>query len=172
MGIVKFIPNEEAPSPSVKKKGVFNKLHTTNWRVMTASRTVEAIAVAMSNFKMFEIYNITVEEFLNNNFIKGTVEKPFKYQCNLLSCGVCLGDGYVDWIQKAVSRSSPELPAMSYTYRRNVNYISKFEPLDEHKNITVAIYGSAPKIFDGNELCSTCKGTGVNSMRLLKQLEG
>ena len=171
MGIVKFIPNEEVPSPSVKKTGVFNKLHTTNWRVMTASRTVETIAVAMSNFKMFEIYNITVEEFLNNNFIKGTIEKPFKYHCNLLSCGICFGDGCVDWIQKAVSRST-DVPQMPPAYRRNLNYISKFEPLDEHKNITVAIYGSAPKIFDGNELCSTCKGTGVNSIRLLKQLEG
>ena len=171
MGIIKFVASEEVPSPSSNKTGFFSKLYTTNWRVMTASKNTESIAVAMVNFKMFEIYNITVEEFLNNNFIKETIEKPFKYQSNLLSCSMCHGDGCVDWIQKAVSRST-DIPRGAHTYRRNPNYISKFEPLDEHKDITDAIYGSAPKIFDGYDLCSNCKGTGVNSMRLLKLLEG
>ena len=172
MGIIKFVASEEVPSPSSNKTGFFSKLYTTNWRVMTASKNTESIAVAMVNFKMFEIYNITVEEFLNNNFIKETIEKPFKYQSNLLSCNICHGGGCVDWIQKAVGLDVPGTPQEPWRYKRNPNYISKFEPLDEHKDITDAIYGSAPKIFDGYDLCSNCKGTGINSMRLLKLLEG
>lgn len=171
MGIITFTPSEEIPSPSTSKRRYFKKLYTTNWRVMTSSKNIDTIAVAMHNFKLFEIHSITVEEFLSNNFTQGIIKKPFKYSNNLLSCGICYGSGRVDWIRKAMSRSASLEANALVMYRRDPDHISKFEPLDVHTDVVKVIYGSVPRLIDGNELCSNCKGTGVNSIRLVKYLE-
>lgn len=173
MGVIKFVPSDEVPKPSSGRKAHFNKLYTTNWRVMTASKKKDTVAVVIHNFKMFEIHGVTIEEFLANNFTKGTIEKPFTYQINLLSCITCHGEGRVDWIQKAVNRDNLKgSQKVCMYYRRNSHHISRFEPLDIHKDTIDVMYGSIPALFDGYELCSNCKGTGVNSMRLLTYLEG
>jgi hypothetical protein len=171
VGIIIFTLSKEIPSPSGGRKGYFKRLYTTNWRVMTSCKNVDRIAVVMHNFKLFEIYSITVEEFLSNNFTQGNIKKPFKYSSSLLSCGICYGSGRVDWIRKAMSRGASLEANASVMYRRDPNHISKFEPLSEHKDIIKVIYGSVPRLIDGNELCSNCKGTGVNSIRLVKYME-
>jgi len=170
VGVIKFVPSDEVPEPSSNKRAYFNKLYTTNWRVMTAGKTTNKLTVSMHNFRTFEIYDMTVNEFLANNFTRGTVERSFKYQINLLSCSICHGEGRVDWIQKAVNRDA-EMPREAYRYRRNPDHVSKFEPLHKHKDIADVIYGSIPSLSGGYELCSNCKGTGVNSVRPLKHLE-
>jgi len=171
MGTIKFMASDEVPEPSSNKKGFFSKLYTTNWRVMTASKDRNTMAVVVHNFKLFEIYDITVEEFLANNFTQGTIEKPFKYSNSLLSCGICHGSGRVDWILKAMSYEPSFGSSVTIFYRRDPNHISKFEPLDMHKDIIEVIYGSVPRLIDGNELCSNCKGTGVNSISLVKHMK-
>lgn len=171
MGIINFIPSDKVPEPSISKSAYFRILYTTNWRVILVNKKKDIMTVVTQSFRTFEIYGLTVEEFLANNFTKGDIEKPFKYQGNLLSCAVCRGGGRVDWIQKAVTRYNPEVRKAAYRYRRNINHISKLKPLDIHKDIVDVIYGSVPTLSDGYELCSNCKGTGVNSIRLVKYME-
>ncbi len=171
MGIINFVASDEVPEPSSSKQAYFKKLYTTNWRIITVNKNTDAIETAVNNFRVFEIHHITVEEFLANNFAKGTIEKPFRYRSNLLSCGVCHGNGSVDWIQKVVNYAPPDVSLEPYRYKRNPDHITKFKPLAAEYKDDAVIYGSVPKILDGYEICSNCKGTGINSMRLLKYLE-
>ncbi len=165
MGIINFTPSEDIPKVQYGSitQGVFRKLHTSNWRLLRDIVGEKEIIVILSNFRKFEIHNISVREFHDNNIQMGTIEKPFRYIHNSLPCSVCDGAGHVDWIQKVMLRKIKR-GYNTPRYSRDPKHTSLLKPPSSIRR-DEKFYGSIPTLPFGFEICSTCKGTGDHSIR-------
>lgn len=162
MGIINFTPSKEVPKPSwAAVNGTFKKVYTSNWRFLEKDIKEKTIIIINHNFQIFKIYNITLQEFHDNNEANGKIKKPFIYLRNCLSCYFCHGTGYVDWIQKVMGVNRNSLYIV-VKYNRDSNHITSLKSQATHK-----LYGSIPKLQDGDEICPVCGGCGVYAHDML-----
>ncbi len=159
MGVIVFEASDTMPERSWGVTAQIYRIHVTNWRVLCEHEKKDTIFVIASSFKAFEIENMTAQEFLDINTDKEIISKPFQYDSHTLSCDKCHGVGKVDWVKNVINvmpRQGTSLKAV----RRNGKDITKFLPPLLYDGVKSMI-GSVPILHDGDELCSSCRGTGI-----------
>ena len=167
MGVIKFVSSEEVPKPSwTSGNGTFRKLYTSNWRLLREIVGQKKIIIINRAFQMFKIYDIDLQEFHNTNKKPPeAIKKPFTYLRNSLSCLSCHGSGRVDWIQKVTGIDLKTPRFLTKKYNRDPSQIVLLKSLPVHK--LEKIYGSVPKLQFGDEVCPTCKGCGIHSLKFV-----
>lgn len=163
MGTIQFRSTEELP------RTPFNSIPVTNWRTLGVMKD-DRLEVVLARFHRFVIHDITLEYFHLINKHRYIDKRSYRYVNNALACSVCHGAGRLDWIQKARNRGSHVMES-NRNYRRNPEIISDLLPVSVNsKHEIVRLYGSKPKIFDGQEVCDRCIGTGMESMNISQEL--
>jgi hypothetical protein len=135
----------------------------TNWRIL--GETNSGIQVVIARFNRFEIRDLTIDYFHTINRNRYIVERNFYYLNTAAACGICKGAGKVDWIQKARPEGTPVIEVKK-NYWRNRDVI---HPYQTHGFQVKRLFGSEPNLYQGEEICGRCKGTGLESMKTVNR---
>ena len=155
MGEVTFPKNDPLKAP-------FDKIPVANWRTL-GDLGNDKVEVVIARFHRFIIHDMTIDYFHLTNLHRYIVERKFRYVNNALACAVCHGSGKVDWIQKVRSQSRLVMDPHK-NYWRDKNTINCLLPITQGYQV-YHLYGSQPRIYEGQEVCGRCKGTGMESMK-------
>lgn len=134
---------------------IFDKIPVTNWRTV-AELGDNRLEVVIARLHRFVIHDITLDYFHLTNKHRYIIEKFFDYINSPLGCSLCHGAGRIDWVQKARGAKAEPVLNLVRAYVRDKNVTN---------NLNKDLYGSQPKIFDGQELCSHCLGTGLEGAK-------
>ena len=137
-----------------------------------------ALHVIISPLMWFSIPTslISLDEFLNNYYVKDLkvlAKKIVLVNSHCLPCQRCYGKGYIDWIEKIISKrplheSSNKGTPFSKNFEINqvVNHyrmVDKIPNVHEEIKYSKPIYiTTTPKFNKGCELCPTCFGCGIS----------
>jgi len=160
MGKIIFKKTEE-----LWRRKVFDEVPITNWRTVS-EMDENKIEVVIARLHRFIIHDLTIDYFHETNKHRYIIERAFDYINSPLGCSMCLGSGRVDWIQKARSARGPAVIDLVRNYVRNPNVINDLMTLKQDR---VNLYGSQPRIYDGQEVCGHCNGTGLESITPLNE---
>jgi len=152
-------------SKNLSSNKIFDEIPISNWRTV-AEMDKDKLEVVIARLHRFIIYDITLEYFHLTNKNRYIIERTFEYINSPLGCSLCHGVGRIDWIQKARNTKSAPVLNIARSYFRDKDVINVLRTV-EHDMINV--YGSQPKIFDGQEVCGHCLGTGLESIRPINE---
>lgn len=143
-----------------------HKIDITNWRYL--QENAGGVIFIDRFFRVYEIFDMTIDQFHQRNYQKGKEEKSYKYLKNNLSCTACTGKGIVDWIHKIMGKkddAASKYIASFPTYKRNkkgninVCHFNKLGQIDEPH---VDFFLSTAYIKKGEEICPKCLGSGLH----------
>lgn len=153
MGTIKF------PKHNDLRKS-FNEIPITNWRTL-GDLDNDQVQVVIARFHRFIIEDMTIEYFHRMNKYRFIDVRRFQYINSAAACCICHGAGKVDWIQKARPEGIPVID-IKKNYWRDKDVVNHLSSLGYQVN---ELYGSQPKLYEGQELCGRCKGTGMESIK-------
>jgi len=136
-------------------------INLQNWRALRewSHEKVDGLFVVIKTFRMYFIPGWTMDMLHEANYCNKTLNVPYQYIKNVLSCEFCNGDGKSDWVE-AARGPSPKKQTYGYRpeYHRSrkgpVHLISVF--IDESD-----YYASSPHLTKGEEICKKCLGSGL-----------
>lgn len=166
MARIVFKPTLDIPLPPESTYKYFNKIDISNWRYI--QEQAGGVIFIDKFFRVYEILDMSIDQFHQLNYNKGVEEKSYKYIKNNLSCTSCTGTGVVDWIHKIMGKKDEVINKYikSFpTYNRNkkgkVN-VCHFNKLAQPDEIHVTFFLSTPYLKKGEEVCPKCLGSGLN----------
>lgn len=139
--------------------GLMNKLDIKNW---IALKEVEADIQVFLGTHVYLLPGFTIDNFHEACRSSSMNESRFKYLHSSLTCGKCHGKTRLDWIERSVGvKETAKKPNIVGTcFQRNPWGVVKI-----YRAVNLSYGGiyhlSSPKIIDGHELCSNCRGTGL-----------
>jgi len=142
-------------------------INLTNWRAMREWKHngVDGLFVITKQFRMYFIPGYTMEMLHEANYCNKTLDIPYEFVKNVLSCAFCNGDGKTDWVEAA---RGPAPKKQMHGYRPNY-YRARRGPIhivdmtgeDPH------YYTSAVYLHKGEEYCKKCHGCGLQLVESL-----
>lgn len=166
MARVIFKPTLDIPLPPESTYKYFNKIDISNWRYV--QECGGGLIFIDKFFRVYEILDISINQFHQLNYNKGVEEKSYKYIKNNLSCTACIGTGIVDWIHKVMGKKDEVASKYVHefpSYKRNkkgiinVCHFNKLGLIDEPR---VTFFLSTPYLKKGEETCPKCLGSGLH----------
>ena len=160
MGVLIYPPTQESNQ---------KKMHITNWRTVgiLEDGRVDVVIAGCERY----LLEMTIDQFWSANHQSTPILNEFQYVNSTLSCPECEGRGKVDWVQKVRSKNNHVYSHRSVSYyRRNKKVRNKITPILSLIPMTI-MYGSEPNLLPGQEICPTCKGTGLYIIRNERILE-
>ena len=136
-------------------------INLQNWRGIAEWKHegVKGVFVIAMNFRVYFIPSYTMEMFHEASYCNKTLDIPFQYVKNVLSCQFCNGDGKTDWVE-AARGPAPKKQIHGYQpdYQR-----SKRAPLNLVYRVSSdpPYYLSSVYTRQGEELCKKCFGSGL-----------
>lgn len=123
------------------------------------------IEITLYNLTRY-IVDIPYEEFCKiDRENKIVLRRAFEYYTSYLVCTKCKGKGKIDWIEKITGNTKKIYDLNDdLTYQRNTKVTNLFSPIKSIVGVK-AMYVSEPIIFDGEEICPVCKGSGAYALR-------
>jgi len=93
MGKIIFKATGKIPRPPEVTEKLLDKINITNWRYLQEHAL--GITLVDNLLRVYDIFDITLDQFHQINHNNGTGIKSYKYIKNTLSCPFCEGSGVV-----------------------------------------------------------------------------
>lgn len=134
-------------------------INLTHWRAVREKdyKGVDGLFVIARNFRLYFIPEFTIDAFHEANYCNKTLDVPFQYIKNVLSCKFCMGDGKTDWVEAA---RGPNPKRRQYGYEPNF-YRAKRGPVHILTAHNPPYFVSTTNLHKGDEYCKHCRGSGL-----------
>jgi hypothetical protein len=148
---------------SYKSFGVTNKIDITNWIALKEKGADLQVFVGTH---VYLVPRTSIDDFHIACDSWKITTKKFKYLHSSLTCEKCWGKTRFDWIERTVGiNENIRDPSMVEScFKRNPKGM-----ITIYRAVNLSYEGiyhlSSPKIIDGYELCSNCRGTGLRMFK-------
>jgi hypothetical protein len=141
-----------------------------NWRAVIENyrKDINGIAVVTREYRCIFLEGMTFNEFNYLNSTNAKISIPFGVIKNYLICKKCFGSGKTDWVQAPRGSTQPRSSQNPFVYNRKERIIT----IAEYDGVTYSL--SKPNIKPGEELCSSCLGSGIffkGELKFIKEEE-
>ena len=146
-----------------KRFGVTNKIDITNWIALKEKGTDLQVFVGTH---VYLLPNTSIDDFHIACGSRKMINIKFKYLHSSLTCEKCYGKTRVDWVERStgVKENIRDPSMVESCFKRNPKGMIMI-----YRAINLSYGGiyhlSSPKIIDGYELCSNCRGTGLRMFK-------
>ena len=135
-------------------------INLTHWRAIREAthKNVKGLFVIARNFRLYFIPGYTVDKFNEANYCNKTLDTPFQFIKNVLSCRFCSGDGKTDWVEAA--RGPSPKKRQQYGYEPDY-YRCKKGPVHMITSHSPPYFVGTVVLHRGDEYCKHCRGSGL-----------
>lgn len=138
-------------------------INLRHWRALREYKHegVDGLFVILKNFRMYFIPGYTMEMLHEANYCNKTLDVPYVYIKNVLSCDKCDGNGKTDWV-KAARGINPERNWIRTNDHTNFTR-SKNNPINISQTDSryPPYYTSTVVTHKGDKICQRCSGSGL-----------